>query len=244
MKLKPIGHMKSPYATKFGVPRQPGLVHSAESQLILLDDARTDMKFDFKPGERCVLVWAFSYNIVDGDSWSKTVRPPLLGGTRRIGVFATRSSFRPNNLAISCATITAVKEAGPCFQGCDLVDGTPVLMVIPYDEDRLSYPNASEGWRTSTLWPAMDSVIFPRSEIDKIPVALRDDVCELLRQDPRPAYTRHGQEERVYWVQYDEFVIWFGVDGRDLVVSRVHHLDAKELDIIHATGNLPSLLQE
>lgn len=243
MNLSPIGHMRSPYLTKFGVPRQPGLVKGALSRLMLLDGIRSsDLVHPFEAGDRCVLLWLFSHNVEDPDTWSKTVRPPLLGGIQRVGVFSTRSSFRPNNLALSCVTIAAIDERGIDFQECDLVDGTPVLQVLPYDERAFFFPYASEGWRAKTLWPVMDSVIIPRCELEKLPLELHDDVYQLLRQDPRPAYTRHGQEERVFWVQYDEYVIWFMVDVRDLVVIRIERLDEDERTFIKSTGNLSPTL--
>lgn len=240
MEIEPIAHIESPYLTKFGVPRQPGLAPSCISRIVF--DA--GIVFDDEgviAGDILIVVWGFSHNIADASRWSKTIRPPLLGGTQRVGVFASRSSFRPNSLALSRVEVVSVDEGIISFRGGDMVGGTPVFAVYPYDEAGHSRPEASEGWRSQTTWPQMERIVIPSRLRDPIPAGLRDGLMELLRQDPRPAYTRKGQEGRIFWVPYGNLVVWFSVIDRILVVRDVKSMDKEQLAHVKATGVLPNL---
>lgn len=242
MEIEPIAHIESPYLAKFGVPRQPGLAPSCISKIVF--DAEVDAisgEEGVIPGDILIVMWGFSHNVADASRWSKTIRPPLLGGTQRIGVFASRSSYRPNNLALSCVEVVGVDEGVISFRGGDMVDGTPVFAAYPYDEDGHSRPEASEGWRSQTSWPQMERIVIPSRLRDAIPLALRDGLMELLRQDPRPAYTRKGQEDRSFWVPYGDAIIWFSVIDRILVVRDVTLMDEEQIAHVKATGALPDL---
>ena len=148
MHLQPIGHIESPYLTKFGVPRQPGLVSRASSRIVFDSAHAPDIgSMGIEPDDSIIVLWMFTHNIKAASAWSKTVRPPLLGGTKRVGVFASRSSFRPNALALSCVQVRAYDHASLSFFGGDMADGTPVFALYPYLKNEHCVSGASEGWR-------------------------------------------------------------------------------------------------
>lgn len=259
MDIRPIGHIESPYPTKFGVPRQPGLVRSLVSWLVLDGDAGSaaeaarDQVAGARAGDYLWLVWAFSKNLgragtagatgaSAGARWSPTVRPPRLGGNRRVGVFATRSSFRPNELAISAVQVAGTEGAVPAaasapapasaatparipLAGADMVDGTPVYALRRYDPARDCIEGATSGWLARHDWPELRGVVIPEDLEKRIPPELRAGVRELLCQDPRPAYTRATQPDREFWVPVGRLVVWFRVESRQAVVTRVRELD-------------------
>lgn len=239
MLIAPIAHVRTPYPTKFGVPRQPHLAPSIVSS-IEFDDVRLELLQELEPapGAPLCVLWGFSHNEGDSSKWSKTIRPPLLGGTKRMGVFASRSSFRPNGLALSCIVVQEVTEDGIAFTGADMVDGTPVFALLPYDHG-FHQAAANAGWQASVPWPKMEKVVIPQAFHEVVPGPLRAGLIELLAQDPRPAHTRQGSEARSFWVALEEYVLWFQVLDRTLVVTNVRHLKADELATLKETGNLP-----
>ena len=239
MQLSPIGHIESPYLTKFGVPRQPCLAPAVTSRIVLDDGQPRAIAEALVPGTSAIVLWAFSHNVSAAGRWSKTVRPPLLGGTRRVGVFATRSSFRPNALALSCVRVIGADDGALLVAGGDMVDGTPVFGVVPYDESRHFHPDALEGWRSDEEWPKMERVLIGREVAARIPPEMREELVQVLRQDPRPAYTRSGRERRVFWTVHGEHAIWFRVEDRVLVVLDACPLDTAALAQVRDTGRLP-----
>ncbi len=246
--IEPIAYVRTPYPTKFGVPRQPGLVDALESTVEFAEPYRNpDALRGLEGFDYLWLIWEFSYNRREPGSWSPTVRPPILGGTDRLGVFATRSSFRPNGLGLSSVRLLGVDleapyrsgGSGPALRvaGADMVDGTPVYDIKPYIVSSDSHPDASQGWRDGTAWRELE-VSIPDSELAKVPHDLRDGLEQMLRQDPRPAYTRSGQEGRLFWVPLGELAIWFAVDGSALEVKRIDRLDVTQMKRLRNTGTI------
>lgn len=239
MQLERIGVVQSPYLTKFGVPRQPGLVTALTSRIIFKPEHRETLAglglAVFAPV--CVL-WGFSHNAKENDRWSKTVRPPILGGTQRMGVFATRSSFRPNNLALSIMRVTNVAADAIELSGGDMVDGTPVYAVMPCTEALPDARYANSGWVDGVGWPMLDDVIIPEHVVNSIPRAKREGIRQVLMQDPRPAYTRQGQEDREFWTALDRYIIWFTISERVMHVARVREMDQGQIDRLKETGNI------
>lgn len=214
--MQPVAYIRSPYAEKFGVPRQGNLVPHAVSEIV------------FEPAycnEDCVrglsefshiwLIWRFHCN---GDEWHPTVRPPRLGGNTRLGVFATRSPFRPNALGLSVVRLLSV-EPGPVLRvsGADMVDGTPIYDIKPYIPYADSVPEASSGF-TASVWEAL-SVKLP----DTLPESVSEEwlaaLQETLAQDPRPAYQNDPQ--RLYHMVLKPFEVHFRVEDNRAIVTDI-----------------------
>lgn len=214
--MQPVAYIRSPYAEKFGVPRQGNLVPHAVSEIV------------FEPAccnEDCVrglsefshiwLIWRFHCN---GDEWHPTVRPPRLGGNTRLGVFATRSPFRPNALGLSVVRLLRV-EPGPVLRvsGADMVDGTPIYDIKPYIPYADSVPEASSGF-TASVWEAL-SVKLP----DTLPESVSEEwlaaLQETLAQDPRPAYQNDPQ--RLYHMVLKPFEVHFRVEDNCAIVTNI-----------------------
>jgi len=199
MKLQPVGRVCSPFGSKFGVPRQSGLVPELRSRLVFEPAFRNeDCLRGLEGFSHIWLIWGFSDN--GGRGWSPTVRPPRLGGNERMGVFATRSPFRPNPLGLSCVRLLGIEREGPeapvlLLGGADLTDGTPVYDVKPYVAYADSVPDAAGGF-TGGRAPGKIPVFCPEG----IRAGLEADEWAALEGalacDPRPSY--HRDPERVY----------------------------------------------
>ena len=246
--IDPIAYVRTPYPTKFGVPRQPGLVDGLEALVEFVEPYGEPAALRGIEGFSYLwLIWEFSHNRREGRTWTPTVRPPILGGTERLGVFATRSSFRPNGLGLSSVRLLGVEfdvpyrdgTRGPVLRlgGCDMVDGTPIYDIKPYIVSSDSHPDAAQGWRDDVVWPEL-SVEIPDAELKKIPAELRPGLEQMLRQDPRPAYTRSGQEGRLFWVPLGTFVVWFSVEGGLLTVRCIDALDDAQMEHLRSTGTV------
>lgn len=213
--MDPIGYIRSPFAEKFGVPRQSGL---APAVVCHMDFAPPYRHPDYVRGladfSHLWLIWGFHHN--NSDLVHPTVRPPRLGGNVRMGVFATRSPFRPNGLGLSAVRLLAVED-GPSLllSGADMVDGTPVYDIKPYLAYADAIPQATGGF-TSAVPRALLRVVLP----DTLPVALPPEwvqaLCEVLAQDPRPAYQE--DPERVYHLIFRPCEVDFTVQGDELRV--------------------------
>lgn len=247
MQLEPVAYVRSPYPAKLGVPRQPGLVDALEGRVEFAPRYRSrDAVRGLAGFEYVWLIWQFSHNVRPAGEWSPTVRPPLLGGGVRLGVFATRSSFRPNSLGLSSVRLLAVEEDALCSDGgrgpvlrvagLDMADWSPVLDVKPYLPDSDAHPQAAVGWRADLDWPELE-VDIPDSELAKVPPGLVEGLRQMLRQDPRPAYAR-AQEGREFWVGLSDLVARFVVTGRLLRVTRIDRLAPRELELLRETGSL------
>lgn len=214
MNIEPVAFFKSPLKEKFGIPRQSGLAPSLEGELRFVApyDAPEALRglegFDY-----CWIIWGFSLN---GSGSSLTVRPPRLGGNERVGVFASRSPFRPNGLGLSCVKIKSVSAGVVVVTGADLADGTPVYDVKPYVRYADSRPEARSGFVDGNSWEALE-VVIPRELADILGADARV-LSELLSQDPRPGY--QDDPERVYGLVYNKFNVKFSVSqGRVEVLS-------------------------
>ena len=225
MEIKPIAHFESPFSTKFGIPRQSGLVPDLTGRIIFepeyrqMDAVRGIEDFDF-----LWLVWEFSANR-DAQK-SLTVRPPRLGGNQRMGVFATRSPFRPNNLGLSCVRLDRVEQdpkLGPIIyvRGADLMDGTPIYDIKPYVAYTDAHPEARSGFVDKTEWQPL-RVELPDDLVARVP---NDQIASLkatLAQDPRPRY--HDDPNRIYGMPFLNLDIRFKVSDDVLTVVDIINL--------------------
>lgn len=222
--IKPIAYIESDFQSKFGIPRQSGLTGSLRSAVVFTDEFYSaDALRGLADYSHLWLIWCFSQHIDKG--WSPTVRPPRLGGNKRIGVFATRSPFRPNPLGLSAVKIEEISAGEDhrlriIISGADLLDGTPIFDIKPYiSMDCL--PDAVCGFQEETRTHAVE-VRFPDDLLAQIPTEKRDGLLTVLSQDPRPSY--HDDPLRVYGVQFAGFDIGFRVEAGVLRVVRVEKL--------------------
>lgn len=220
--MKPVAHIRSDFPTKFGIPRQAGLVEELEALVVFEKEYRDPEALRGIEGfSHLWLIWEFSQ--ARRESWSPTVRPPRLGGNTRMGVFATRSPFRPNPIGLSCVRLAGV-ETDPKLgtvlrvKGADLMDGTPILDIKPYVPYADCHPEASEGFTA----PGQDYLLevdIPAELLALVPEGKRAGLRGVLAQDPRPPYQR--DPERVYGLDFGGLEVKFQVDGRRLTVCSV-----------------------
>ena len=222
MTLKVIAHIHTAFPTKFGIPRQSGLVDSLRGEVIFTPEYRNaDAVRGLEDFSHIWLVWQFSGAV--RDSWSPTVRPPRLGGNTRMGVFATRSPFRPNPLGLSSVKLEAIEhrpDVGPVLivRGADLMDGTPIYDIKPYIPYADCHPDASEGFTGQTRMHLLQ-VEFPPTLMAQVPEADRDALTGVLASDPRPSYQH--DPERVYGMEFAGLEVHFRVDGEVLTVTGI-----------------------
>ena len=217
MELKVIAHFRSPFASKFGVPRQSGLAPALRGEVRFLPEyAAADAFRGMEDYSHLWLIWGFSENMERG--WSPTVRPPRLGGNARMGVFATRSPFRPNPLGLSCVKLEKVEAGLLLVSGADLMDGTPIYDVKPYIPYADSIPDASGGFTDSQSWEPL-RVVFAEGTLNKVPEGQRKALEEVLSCDPRPAYQR--DQARRYGFRFAGMDVAFQVEGDCLTVVSV-----------------------
>ncbi|MFT4176684.1 MAG: tRNA (N6-threonylcarbamoyladenosine(37)-N6)-methyltransferase TrmO [Luteolibacter sp.] len=197
MRIEPIGEIRSCFGEKFAVPRQPGICPSAWGRLVFHEEYRSPEAVRGIEGFSHVwLIFGFHQTVEQG--WKPTVRPPRLGGNQRIGVFATRSTFRPNGLGLSLMRLEGVENGELLLGGLDLVDGTPVYDVKPYLPYAESIPEARGGFAEEPI-PRLEVVVDAAVEarFEKLPERARAVIREALSLDPRPP-TRTGDEDRVF----------------------------------------------
>jgi tRNA-Thr(GGU) m(6)t(6)A37 methyltransferase TsaA len=220
--IHPIARMISDFPTKFGIPRQSGLVEELRSTIVFEPEFRNpDTLRGIEGFSHLWLIWQFSEAV--RDNWSPTVRPPRLGGNTRMGVFATRSPFRPNNLGLSCVKLLGIEHTAKegtvlHVAGADLMDGTPIFDIKPYIPYSDSFPDARGGF-TDTAGDFLLDVIFPEELLDLLPEAKRDAARAVLSHDPRPSYQR--KPGRVYGLNFAGFDIRFTVEDKTLTVQTV-----------------------
>lgn len=219
-----IARIKSDFPTKFAIPRQSGILHTLESRIVFEGKYRNpDYIRGIEGFSHLWLIWCFSENAEKGSS--PTVRPPRLGGNTRVGVFATRSPFRPNPIGLSSVRLvrTEACEDGICLvvTGADLMDGTPIYDIKPYIPFSDSHPDAVGGFSDEHLSDSL-TVHFSDDLLSLIPPEKRKALLEILRQDPRPSY--HNDPERVYGFPFAGFEIRFQVSGDDLTVTSVERV--------------------
>ncbi len=222
MEIQPIAHFESPFTTKFGIPRQSGLVPDLTGRIVFapeyrqMDAVRGIDGFDY-----LWLVWEFSANR-DAEK-SLTVRPPRLGGNQRMGVFATRSPFRPNNLGLSCVKFDRVEndpKLGPVIYvlGADLMDGTPIYDIKPYVAYADAHPEARSGFVDNTEWQPLQ-VELPDDLAAKVPADHIESLKGTLAQDPRPRY--HDDPNRIYGMPFLNLDVRFKVADNVLTVVEI-----------------------
>lgn len=225
MDMQPIAHIHNDYTAKFGIPRQSGLVEQVESTIVFQPEYRNaDALRGIDGYSHLWLLWVFSEAI--RDTWSPTVLPPRLGGKTRMGVFATRSPFRPNPIGLSSVKLVGVELHGPQgpvlhVAGADLMDGTPILDIKPYLPFTDSHPDAIGGFSDPVRDYAL-KVVFPDQWLNQVPQRLREPVLGLLAQDPRPSY--QNDPERVYGVAFGGYDFRFRVRDGILTVCEVEKL--------------------
>lgn len=217
--MKVIGHIRTDFPSKFGIPRQSGLIDSLKGKIILEQEYRNPQVYKgIEEFSHIWLLWEFSE--AKKEHWSATVKPPRLGGKKRMGVFATRAPFRPNNIGLSCVKLDRVEQDekdGPVLwvAGVDLLDGTPIYDIKPYIPLTDCHPEASEGYTRETKIHEL-KVEFPEELLNQYPEEKRQAVLGILAQDPRPTYFQ--DPERVYGVPFAGFDVKFRVDGDLLIV--------------------------
>ncbi len=222
MEMHPIAHMRSDFPTKFGIPRQSGLVEELRSMIVFEPEYRSeDALRGIEDFSHLWLIWQFSQAVREG--WSPTVRPPRLGGNTRMGVFATRSPFRPNNLGLSCVRLLEVKHTQQygtvlIVGGADLLDGTPIFDIKPYIPYSDSRPEAAGGF-TDRVGDFLLDVKFPQELLEKLPADKQAAAVGVLSHDPRPSYQR--KPGRVYGLNFAGFDIRFIVEDAVLTVQSV-----------------------
>ena len=220
--IEPIAIMRSDFPSKFGIPRQSGLVKSLRSTIVFEPKYRNDDALrGLENFSHLWLIWQFSEAMQK--DWSPTVRPPRLGGNTRMGVFATRSPFRPNSLGLSCVEILGLERTGETgtvihVAGADLMDGTPIFDIKPYIPYSDAHPNALGGF-TTTADDFLLHVDFPAELLQIIPTDKQAAVQELLSHDPRPSYQQDS--DRVYGLPFAGFDIRFTVADKALYVKEV-----------------------
>ena len=220
--ITPIARMHSDFSTKFGIPRQSGLVEQLRSTIVFEPEFRNDDALrGIEDFSHLWIIWQFSEAVREG--WSPTVRPPRLGGNARMGVFATRSPFRPNNLGLSCVKLLGVEKTADCgtvlhIGGADLMDGTPIFDIKPYIPYSDAHPDAAGGF-TDTAGDFLLQVVFPEELLQKLPENKRDAAIGVLSHDPRPSYQR--KPGRIYGLTFAGYDIRFTVEDTLLTVIDV-----------------------
>jgi len=226
--MKIVARVHTDFPTKFGIPRQSGLVEELRGEIVFEPEfRRPEALLGIEEFSHLWLLWEFSK--AKKENWSATVYPPRLGGKEKRGVFATRSPFRPNPIGLSCVRLKEVlweDARGPVLvvTGVDLLDGTPVYDIKPYLPYTDAHPEAEGGFGEQHKGDRIE-VIFPGEFLEKIPPEKRETVCRVLAQDPRAAYQK--QPDSVYGMQFAGFDIRFTVQEGVLQVC----------DVISANGD-------
>ena len=222
VEMQVIARIKSDFSTKFGIPRQSGLVEELQATIIMEPEFRNpDMLRGLDGFSHLWLIWQFSANA--DKTWSPTVRPPRLGGNTRLGVFATRSTFRPNFIGLSSVKLEGLeqtKEFGTVIHisGADLMDGTPIFDIKPYIPYGDCHPDATGGF-TDTADSYLLEVDFPKELLCKLPEDKQLAAIGVLSHDPRPSYQKDS--ERIYGISFAGFDIRFQVKEDRLTVIEV-----------------------
>lgn len=220
--LRPIARIRTDFPTKFGVPKQSGLVAALRGEVVFEPEYRVPEAFRGLEGFSHIwLLWQFSAAV--RDDWSPTVRPPRLGGNERVGVFASRSPFRPNHIGLSSVRLERIEltaDRGPVLHvlGADLMDGTPILDVKPYIPYADSHPDAAGGF-TDAVGPRVLRAVVPPELLTRVPAEKRQALLGVLESDPRPSY--QDDPDRVYGFGFGGLEIRFRAGDGVLTVTDV-----------------------
>ncbi len=223
--IKPIAHIYTDFTEKFGIPRQSGLIDELKGKIVFEPEYRRAEALKELDGFSHIwLIWHFSQ--VQTDNFSPTVRPPRLGGNKRVGVFASRSPFRPNSLGLSCVKLEKIdyeSENAPVIyvSGIDILNGTPIFDIKPYIPVADLKSDAAEGYTADTKNYFAD-VDFPDSLLSKIPENKRSALIKILKNDPRPSYK--ADEAMRYGLSFAGFNIVFDANGDKIEVISVEKI--------------------
>lgn len=226
MEIHPIAVFRSPFKSKFGVPRQSGLVEDLQGRIVLLDAyADSESLRGLDDFDYLWLLWGFSANRHQSATFQPTVRPPRLGGNERMGVFATRSPYRPNGLGLSSVRILGVEGTEIVVAGADLMDGTPIYDIKPYAAYSDAHPKARSGFARPEM--KFLEVVFPEELLRKVSEEKRQPLIGVLEQDPRAAYEK--KPGYVYGMKFASYDVRFQVRGDvlqvvDVVCSEEQHI--------------------
>ena len=220
--MKAVAHIRSEFPAKFGIPRQAGLVEELRATVVF-DPAYRDPEAlrGLESFSHIWLIWEFSEAV--RDTWSPTVRPPRLGGNTRMGVFATRSPFRPNPVGLSCVKLLEIRDTAEegtvlVVSGADLMDGTPIYDIKPYVPYTDCHPEATGGF-TDHMSSYLLQVEDPEGRLESVPEDLRKALIGVLSHDPRPSY--QNDPERVYGMSFAGFNVRFRVHEERLTITDV-----------------------
>lgn len=225
MEIKEIGHLKTFFPTKFGAPRQSGIAKNSLATLVFCEEYRAPQALTGLEGYSHVwVIWGFSESKCEG--FSPTVRPPRLGGNKRIGVFASRSPYRPNSLALSVLKLEGIEKTEKYgyvlkLSGADMMDGSPVYDIKPYLPFADSIPDAKGGF-TEALDDYILDVIIPEDLKGKLSLELYDCLIDVLKNDPRPSYLDTPQ--RIFGFFFDKYEIKFTVEDKALTVISIEEI--------------------
>ncbi len=225
MELKTIAHIRTDFPEKFGIPRQSGIVETTRAKIIFCPEYRNpDALRGLEQYTHLWLIWQFSESL--RDEWSPTVRPPRLGGNTRMGVFATRSPYRPNPIGLSCVKIEQIvqdEHNGSIIivSGADIMDNTPIYDIKPYLAYVDSHPEASDGFALNSKDGILD-VKMSQQLRDRFPAHKLQGLIDTLAQDPRPQYQNDPQ--RIYTMSYAGYDISFTVEDKTLNVIKIRQL--------------------
>ena len=223
--MKTIAKIESDFKEKFGIPRQSGIADELTARIVFEPEYRVSEALRGLDGySHLWLIWQFSEAV--REDWSPTVRPPRLGGNKRMGVFATRSPYRPNPIGLSSVKLVEIehtKDMGDVLivSGADLLDGTPIYDIKPYLPFTDSHPEATAGFSDPVREYALN-VEFCKELLSKIDIFKQNALIKILEHDPRPSY--QDDPEREYGMRFSDYEIFFKVDGYCLTVTRVEVL--------------------
>jgi len=219
--MKVIAHIKTDFKEKFGIPRQSGLVSETVGKIVFEKEYQVPEAFrGLEDFSHIWILWNFSK--AEREDWSPTVRPPLLGGNKRMGVFATRSPFRPNPIGLSSVKLEKIeytKDDGPVLyvRGADLLDGTPIYDIKPYLAYADSHPEAIGGF-TEALEERKLEVKVECEDFLTIPTDKQNEIIKILEQDPTPSYKKDGEE---YGMKYGGYEVKFHIKEKILYISSI-----------------------
>ena len=223
MEYKTVAHIYTDFEDKFGIPRQSNLVPDLKGQIVFTKEYRNpDALRGLEGYDYIWLIWIFS-EVPDTDGWSPTVRPPRLGGNARVGVFASRSPYRPNPVGLSSVKLDRIEwdsPRGPVLHvsGVDILSGTPIIDIKPYQTHSDAHPEARAGFADRFRDYSLQ-VECPESLLERIPEEKRQALLKVLSHDPRPGYQK--EESRVYGMSYAGFNVKFQVTDSRLTVTEI-----------------------
>ena len=227
MEIQPVAHIHTSFPEKFGIPRQSGLAASLRGKVVFTAQYRNpDCLRGLEGFSHIWLIWEFSANTRHG--WQPTVRPPRLGGNEHMGVFATRSPFRPNALGLSCVEVESIEFTSDCgpvinVKGADLMDGTPIYDIKPYIRYSDSRPDAVCGYVDALAERHLEVYVPEDLSVLLDEAGIYGSLVETLALDPRPSY--HDDPERVYGMAFSGYNVRFRVEGNLLRVSEVKFIE-------------------